>query len=770
MARDFFISYSESDKAWAEWIAWQLENASYSTVLQAWDFRPGSNFALEMHSAVQAARRILIVLSPDYLSSQYTASEWAAAFALDPTSRSGNLIPVRVRSCDPAGLLKQIVYIDLVGLSEESARTALLNGVTRERLKPKTEAVFPDSQSPEQEPPVKKRTVTLLHLSDFQFGFTKDKLLHDQLLAGISVPNVNNGDRELSYLLITGDLTFSAESEQFKRARDFIEQLCSRLRLEPQANCFLVPGNHDVNRTAIGPADRHIIENLSSEEEAARVLSHAPTMELLSCRLRGFYMFTQQLLGKSRAWRWDRPWRVDIRRIAGWKIAFLQLNSAWALGPESAAPILGEFQVRDALTEAADCDLRVWLVHHPFEALWPSESDRLSRLLQSDRAYDLIFQGSLHREVSSHSGYIGFGSGPLYPGMVRPSYSLIEIDTQEATFGISSYQFDPLTLRWSENLARGEACVSLLDQLVQKQTPDNLGRRAGIPPNRGEKLIKTPAAATTARVQIEVKQQEPMVKVVQEADLRGALTVRPILIVTVVKVELEAVLRHLKPLHRQRKILRGHSGQETYFAGRYGNEEAVVTMCGIGAIGRDSVILAVQQAVGLFKPRAIVMIGIAFGKDPERQRLGDVLVATQIVSYEQQRVGKQEVTYRGTISQTGPVLLNRFRLALGWRFVDSEGISVAVHLGPLLSGEKLVDSSTFKQELFDAFPQAIGGEMEGAGLYAVAARSGMEWIVVKGICDWADGNKNDGSQAIAAAAAASLVNHVFSEPWALDAL
>lgn len=38
--RDFFISYNRADGLWAEWIAWQLEEAGYTAVLQAWDFRP----------------------------------------------------------------------------------------------------------------------------------------------------------------------------------------------------------------------------------------------------------------------------------------------------------------------------------------------------------------------------------------------------------------------------------------------------------------------------------------------------------------------------------------------------------------------------------------------------------------------------------------------------------------------------------------------------------------------------------------------------------
>src|SRR5262249_11676260 len=56
---DFFLSYTSVDRSWAEWIAWQLEAAGYTTVIQAWDFRPGANFALAMqHAAAESERTI----------------------------------------------------------------------------------------------------------------------------------------------------------------------------------------------------------------------------------------------------------------------------------------------------------------------------------------------------------------------------------------------------------------------------------------------------------------------------------------------------------------------------------------------------------------------------------------------------------------------------------------------------------------------------------------------------------------------------------------
>jgi len=31
--KDFFISYTGADRQWAEWIAWHLEQAGYSTII-----------------------------------------------------------------------------------------------------------------------------------------------------------------------------------------------------------------------------------------------------------------------------------------------------------------------------------------------------------------------------------------------------------------------------------------------------------------------------------------------------------------------------------------------------------------------------------------------------------------------------------------------------------------------------------------------------------------------------------------------------------------
>src|ERR1041385_7531337 len=144
---DFFISYTSADDAWAQWIGHVLEDEGYSVIIQAWDFRAGSNFILEMQRAAASAARTIMVLSPDYLKSQFATPEWAAAFAQDPEGLQRRLVPVKVRQCEPTGMLKPLVHIDLVGLDESQAGRRLIDRVSERRAKPSSRPPFPGGTS-----------------------------------------------------------------------------------------------------------------------------------------------------------------------------------------------------------------------------------------------------------------------------------------------------------------------------------------------------------------------------------------------------------------------------------------------------------------------------------------------------------------------------------------------------------------------------------------------------------------------------------------------
>ena len=143
--KDFFVSYNWEDRRWAEWIAWELENAEFSVVIQAWDFV--GNWVLEMNRAMAETERTIAVLSPNYVGAQYTQTEWAEAFRRDPTGEKDLLIPIRVAPVELAGIFAQIVYVDFIDTDEATAAELLLKRVRHERGKPSERPAYPGART-----------------------------------------------------------------------------------------------------------------------------------------------------------------------------------------------------------------------------------------------------------------------------------------------------------------------------------------------------------------------------------------------------------------------------------------------------------------------------------------------------------------------------------------------------------------------------------------------------------------------------------------------
>lgn len=237
-----------------------------------------------------------------------------------------------------------------------------------------------------------------------------------------------------------------------------------------------------------------------------------------------------------------------------------------------------------------------------------------------------------------------------------------------------------------------------------------------------------------------------------------------VLIVTATKVESKAVLQVFqdatgqapKPAHvndRMYQNLGIVNGMRVFLA---------QSEMGTGGLGASH--QTVQKGIDALTPSAVIMVGIAFGIDSQKQSIGDILVSKQLRLYELRRVGtdkegRLQITTRGDQPHASPRLLNYFTSAeLHW-----DESKAKVRFGLVLSGEKLVDNMDFRQHLRELEPEAIGGEMEGAGLYVACQDSKVDWILVKAICDWADGNKaedKDARQILAAHNAASFVLHV----------
>jgi hypothetical protein len=121
---DFFISHAGRDTAWAEWLAWQLEQAGYRVELDVWDWAPGEDFVARMQTALERADRLLAVCTEAYFSSTFGGAELRAAFAQSAAAQ-GRIVPVLVEPVTLPPLYATLIHLDLTGLDETTATARL---------------------------------------------------------------------------------------------------------------------------------------------------------------------------------------------------------------------------------------------------------------------------------------------------------------------------------------------------------------------------------------------------------------------------------------------------------------------------------------------------------------------------------------------------------------------------------------------------------------------------------------------------------------------
>jgi nucleoside phosphorylase len=215
-----------------------------------------------------------------------------------------------------------------------------------------------------------------------------------------------------------------------------------------------------------------------------------------------------------------------------------------------------------------------------------------------------------------------------------------------------------------------------------------------------------------------------------------------VVVLTATEVESKALEHALAVAGHARSVL-AYGPVNTYsIYGPVGGTTVAHVRCGAGSGGTGAAALTVTDAIRDLKPWAVIAVGIAFGINESEQPIGELLVSESLVTYEMQRVGETgdgttQNRHRGSTMPASPTLVGRFR--------DSHlgRLGIRVRTGQLLSGEKLIDNAAFKAALSERFPDAIGGEMEGAGLFAASYRGVVEWLVVKAVSDYAQGKGED---------------------------
>jgi hypothetical protein len=146
---DFFVSYAQPDRQWADWTVHLLREAGYR-VFFARDIGVGESWIQQVGDALERSSKMILLLSAAYLEPDRTstAMEWQAFMAKNHHSADRNIVPIRIEQCDVTGLLSRFAWLDLFGLDEETARKRLLLAVGSGPSFSDVDAKFPTHASP----------------------------------------------------------------------------------------------------------------------------------------------------------------------------------------------------------------------------------------------------------------------------------------------------------------------------------------------------------------------------------------------------------------------------------------------------------------------------------------------------------------------------------------------------------------------------------------------------------------------------------------------
>jgi len=265
--------------------------------------------------------------------------------------------------------------------------------------------------------------VTWLHLSDWhqeneKFKFNR-KVVCDGLIKDIKAREQEISPRlkKIDFIVFSGDVAKGGDTDEYKKAQDeFFTPILDACKLGPE-RLFIIPGNHDLNRDQIPVS---LSKPLTSNEEVERCWSEKRKTALLP--FQDFYHSFPDLTGRETGEHCD----FGPIEVGGKKISLLCINSAWMCArhkdeggevSDQGYLCVGEPQIYESLEKISGSDIRIALLHHPFDWLAPFDKSRMDVHLK--RKCNFILHGHAHEPgvsaIKDNFGYhITIPAGACY--------------------------------------------------------------------------------------------------------------------------------------------------------------------------------------------------------------------------------------------------------------------------------------------------------------------------------------------------------------------
>lgn len=223
-----------------------------------------------------------------------------------------------------------------------------------------------------------------------------------------------------------------------------------------------------------------------------------------------------------------------------------------------------------------------------------------------------------------------------------------------------------------------------------------------------------------------------------------------------------------------------HLYRETRLSTKGGKQLKLVATTST-SMGLTAAAIATTQLVLQFRPRIVVMVGIAAGTRSSNKQFGDVLVADPSVDYNSGKVALAG-GIREFLPDPYPIGLNPRLRSLIHKYRGDHPLFSEIrgrwsgslpkgpnhlHLGPLGAADQVIDDETRVIEIQKNWRKLIGVEMETYGVYRACHESPEpkpRFVSFKAVCDFA-AEKTDSWQDYAAFVAAEFTVEFLRSEW-----
>jgi predicted MPP superfamily phosphohydrolase len=311
-------------------------------------------------------------------------------------------------------------------------------------------------------------------LDDWNF-FIKDSILKE--LQEI------NSETPIDLVLLTGDLIdkggaeFKTAKEAFVKFKDnVILPITSTLNL-PIERFLIIPGNHDLDQK-VEPiyVDLGLRTYFDKAETVNDFIKKGKSGTYNGFeRVKQFKEFETELyngVSDCQLSPFDSSFKLNIRKQ---KVGISCLNSSWRCYDSKADKgliLIGDNQIANSFNYIKDCEVKIALVHHPYD--WISEIEKKTIHGHLHTNYDLMFIGHVHEgETIVTTDYAGSLFVNVAPGALTDirsdsrkfsnGFTIVDYKTEEKSVQCTYKRFNHPTKKFVLNTDLGEGGVNTFE-------------------------------------------------------------------------------------------------------------------------------------------------------------------------------------------------------------------------------------------------------------------------------------------------------------------